>query len=546
MKQSINSFFRIEIPSDQSMIPISLEDVTIHSRSWKVSELRSSWIHSSPFIPEEKEILSQAKDRPFFHLKKIAQQPSLLSKILNLILDEIPSDQAFVFLVDREGEFLLRESSQINHVEDKDVVKSIVRKAIRDKNPVIVNHLRRDFLLKSKSLISSDLKRAVCFPLIIENRAVGAIYLDRKSRHNPFSLENLELLIALSKPINIILRNTLEFKNLKEKASVSTEDDFVGESKAFRHISNLIDRVKDKDTPVFVCGESGTGKELVARAIHFKGKRKKGRFVVVNCGAIPEHLLEAELYGFVKGAFTGAIRNKPGLVEEADGGTFFLDEIGDLSLRLQAKLLRLLQEKEIRRIGENRIRHIDVRIISATNKNIEKEIGRGNFREDLYYRLKIITIEIPPLRKRKDDIRLLLNHFVERYCQEMKRERAYFSPGALELLMAYQWPGNVRELQNEIQRCLIFVEEENLIKEEFLSSKINPDRETYTVSSYNFSQAKAEFERRFLNQALARCSYNKVKTAKEIGLTRQGLFKLMKKHNILSRKENGKAYKWKK
>lgn len=324
---------------------------------------------------------------------------------------------------------------------------------------------------------------------------------------------------------------------MKEENSGESKDLLIGQSKNFHHILTLIERVKDNDAPIFITGESGTGKEIIARAIHFKGARKRGKFVVVNCGAIPEHLMEAELFGYVKGAFTGAFRSKPGLIEEADGGTFFLDEIGDLSLPLQAKLLRILQEKEIRRIGENIVRRVNVRFISATNKNIEKEIERGNFREDLYYRLKIISIEVTPLRERKDDLFILLNHFVERYCREMKRERVYFSPRALELLMEYQWPGNIRELQNEIQRCLIFAGDDDCIKEEYFSSKINPKRETYTGASHNYFRAKAEFEKRFLNQALARFGYNKAKTAEEIGLTRQGLFKLMRKHNIDKKKD---------
>ena len=311
----------------------------------------------------------------------------------------------------------------------------------------------------------------------------------------------------------------------------------IGQSKAFHLIKSFIDKVKDNDAPVFICGESGTGKELIAKAIHFEGVRKRGNFVAVNCGAIPEHLMEAELFGYARGAFTGAFREKPGLIEEANGGSFFLDEVGDLSLPLQAKLLRVLQEKEIRRVGENRVRYVDVRFMSATNKDIEKEVEQENFREDLYYRLKIITIYISPLRERREDLLLLLNFFVEKYSQIVNKEKLNFSPRAIELLMNYHWPGNVRELQNEIQRCLILAGEGEFIKEDNLSSKINPCRETYSEASHNYFLAKAEFEKRFLNQALARFGYNKAKTAEEIGITRQGLFKLIKKHNINSSKQ---------
>jgi len=310
------------------------------------------------------------------------------------------------------------------------------------------------------------------------------------------------------------------------------EVSLIGKSEAFIRIQSLIARVKDLDAPVFVSGESGTGKELIARAIHSRGIRCHGQFVAVNCGAIPEHLLESELFGYTRGAFTGALRDKAGLIEEADAGTFFLDEVGDLSLPLQAKLLRLLQEKEIRRIGENRTRSVDARFISATNKDIEEEVESGRFREDLYYRLRIITIDIPPLRERKDDLIVLMNYFIEKYSREIRRDRVFFSPRVQELFFHYSWPGNVRELQNEIQRCIILSGGEELVREEHVSAKINPRRETGAGSPFNFFEAKAEFVRRFLNQALLRANFNKARTAEEIGLSRQGLFKLMKKYKI--------------
>jgi len=317
---------------------------------------------------------------------------------------------------------------------------------------------------------------------------------------------------------------------------------FIGKSPAVDYIRALIEKVKDLDAPVLIYGESGTGKELVARAIHETGARSGGQFVAVNCGAIPDPLLESELFGYARGAFTGALKDKTGLIEEADGGTFFLDEVGDLSLPLQAKLLRLLQEREIRRVGENRTRSVNVRFISATNKNLDKEIEKGSFREDLYYRLRIITIEIPPLRERKEDLLLFLNYFAEKYSRDLKKERAYFTPRTLDLLLNYSWPGNVRELQNEVQRCLILCGEDRFVREEFLSPKINPQQETSNSADYNFFGAKAEFVRRFLNQALQRSNFNKAKTAEEIGISRQGLFKLMKKHKIEeSPKELGKG-----
>ena len=466
-------------------------------------------------------------------IEKIGEPSSLLSKLLNLVFSEIPSARALALVVNETNEVIFKKSHNINSKEDNDISSLVIKKALEEKNPILIHDIRADSLFKeNECLVARNHGSVLCLPFLIENRAQGAIYLDRKAGSESFSRQNLELLIALSKPINLILKNTLGLHKQKEEDLNNPKDFLIGQSKAVRRIQTLIERVKDNDTPVFICGESGTGKELIARAIHERGARRKGQFVAVNCGAIPEHLLESELFGYAKGAFTGALKDKAGLLEEADGGTFFLDEICDLSLQLQAKLLRLLQEKEIRRVGENRVRSVNVRFISATNKNIEKEIERENFREDLYYRLRIITIEIPPLRERKEDLPLLLDYFIEKYCQEMKKERIYFSPRSLELLLNYSWPGNVRELQNEIQRCLIFSGDDNFIREECLSYKINPQRETSSSAPFNYFEAKADFERRFLKEVLSRYNHNKSKTASEIGLTRQGLFKLLKKHKI--------------
>lgn len=306
----------------------------------------------------------------------------------------------------------------------------------------------------------------------------------------------------------------------------------IGASLPIRDIKNLIDKISTKDVPVFIRGESGTGKELVAKAIHESSLRKRGNFVAVNCGALPENLLESELFGYRRGAFTGAFRDKPGLIEEAHEGTFFLDEIGDLYAPLQAKLLRFIQEREIRRVGDNKVRRIDARLISATHKDIEAEVLQGRFRVDLYYRLKILTIELPPLRKRKEDIFLLIDYFLKKYGGELDREKMEFSPEAMEMLANYSWPGNIRELQNEIQRCLILNDGAPVIPAGCLSAKINPGEHKAEVLHHDFFRAKAEFEKRFVYQALIKFNFNRVKTAQKIGMSRQGLFKLMKRHDI--------------
>ncbi len=316
------------------------------------------------------------------------------------------------------------------------------------------------------------------------------------------------------------------------EAQASPHVDLIGKSRALLRVLALIEKFKDSSAPVFIGGESGTGKEVVARSIHRRSPRSRSRFVAVNCAALPEHLIESELFGYVRGAFTGAVRDKPGLVEEASGGSLFLDEIGDLPSHLQAKLLRLIEEREIRRVGDVRARPIDVRFISATNQNIESRVSEGAFREDLLYRLKILPVEIEPLRRRREDIIPLVDHFLDKFCVEMKRERVYLSPTAMALLQEYEWPGNVRELQGEIQRCLVLCNNTSFITERDLSTRIYPYTEPTGASPYDYFRAKADFEKRFLRQALDRFNYNRTRTAQEIGLSRQGLFKLIKKHCI--------------
>ena len=307
----------------------------------------------------------------------------------------------------------------------------------------------------------------------------------------------------------------------------------IGRSEAIRRVRSLIRKVAEGDVPVLIQGESGTGKELVARAVHETGRRTSGRFVAVNGGAIPETLLESELFGHGRGAFTGAWREKPGLIEEAAGGTFFLDEVSDLSLSLQAKLLRLLQEKEFRRVGENRLRRAEARFIGATNRDLAAEMRDGRFRQDLYYRLDVVRLTLAPLRERAEDIPLLIDHFLSLHGREMGREAVSFTEAARQRLVAHPWPGNIRELSNEIQRCLVLSPPGRPIGEESLSDGIRLSGEKKTLGEpLGYFEARADFEKRFLHQALSRYGFNKTRTAEEIGLSRQGLFKLLRRHKM--------------
>ncbi len=452
---------------------------------------------------------------------------------MDLIKDVIPSERVEVHIKGERDLTIVRHSKKGTKFLNADFRSRLVQQVLDSQCPLMHNAQDPEQSISFFGKNGGNDQNILCIPLTDWFRPFGVLCIFRHSAYGPYTNKNLDLLAELAKPLKFVLRNYLDANRELSAGSPLNSSSLVGQSECFRRVLRMIDRVKNTDVPVFIWGESGTGKELVARTIHDEGRTKQGRFVAVNCGGIPDYLLESELFGHVRGAFTGALRDKPGLIEDAHGGTFFLDEIGDLSHPLQSKLLRLLQEKEFRRVGDNRIRRVNVRFVSATNKRIEREVGRGRFREDLYYRLKIFTIEVPPLRDRKEDILFLVNYFLEEYCRQMKRERVYLSPKSLELLMNYSWPGNVRELQNEIQRCIVLCGEGSLIKEEHLSSKINLRQEVHQPASYDYFRAKADFEKRFLNQALSQFQYNRAKTAARIGLSRQGLFKLIKKHNIL-------------
>jgi transcriptional regulator with PAS, ATPase and Fis domain len=456
----------------------------------------------------------------------MAMSLSSLGKMLDVILLEIPSQLGAILAFDPE-----------NRMPEEVVRRGVLRGEKKIPLDIIGDIIDNGHPLILSTQHKGDAGHMACLPLIHRGESVGCVFLSRAFDDELYTDRDIGVLTVFALPISNIVRR-ISNKNSFSRSSAPNPSGLVGKSGDHYRVLRFIDSVKNNDIPVFISGESGTGKEVVARCIHHSGPRRSHKFVAVNCGAIPDYLLESELFGYARGAFTGAVREKPGLLEEAQHGTFLLDEIGDLSPPLQAKLLRVIQEKEIRRVGENRVRPIDVRFISATNKNIEVEVTEGRFREDLFYRLNIVSVNLSPLRKRKEDILSLVNHLVEKYCRELNRERAYFSPSALQLLLGYSWPGNVRELQNEIQRCLILCGEKTLIEEAFLSEKIHRDSQETVIHLYDYFHAKAAFEKKFLNEALARSDYNRTRTAQEIGLSRQGLFKLMKKHGMLATPKN--------
>lgn len=309
----------------------------------------------------------------------------------------------------------------------------------------------------------------------------------------------------------------------------------IGESEKIQRVFTLIRKVCDTDTTVLIQGESGTGKELIAQALHFCGSRKKGPFIPVNCGAIPAELLESELMGHEKGAFTHAVRTRQGRFELAHGGTVFLDEIGEMSPMLQVKILRVLQEKEFERIGGTRTIKSDFRVIAATNRNLEEDVEKGRFREDLYYRLTVLPIHAPPLRERISDIALLTDYFVNRFNRSRGRTITGLEPEVMNLFMNYGWPGNVRELENVIERLIILTESDLLsvedLPERFQRSQHPVVSEIHEIPSQGFvlSQVVGEFEKRLILQALKQTHGVKNQAAKLLNVNRTTLLEKMKR-----------------
>ncbi len=309
----------------------------------------------------------------------------------------------------------------------------------------------------------------------------------------------------------------------------------IGKSQALLNVLNTVRKVADYKSTVLLTGESGTGKELIARALHAESVRKKGPFVAVNCGAIPETLLESELFGHVKGAFTDATRNKPGLIEEATGGTLFLDEIGELPLSLQVKLLRFLQEGEIRRVGDVKDLKVDVRVLAATARDLGAMVTEGKFREDLYYRLNVLQLAVPPLRERKEDIPLLGEHFVEKYAERLGRPKMIISREAMRSLLDYRWPGNIRELENTIERAMVLADGER-IELDGLPERLRDDTAQRALpllgDDLSIKKASRAIERELIRRSLEKTGGNRTKAAELLEISHRALLYKIKEYGL--------------
>ncbi len=375
-------------------------------------------------------------------------------------------------------------------------------------------------------------RRERCLPLASQGRSVAGIFYPPLAPDDARAgiLDDLVTLVADEV-------GRLYQEELPRPAPVGRgRFDMIGKSAAIQELFRLLDKVCATDSTVLVTGENGTGKELIARAIHYHSARKGERFVVQNCSAFNDNLLDSELFGHKRGSFTGAVADKPGLFEVADRGTFFLDEIGDMSPVLQVKVLRVLQEGTFNPVGDTTTKKVDVRIIAATNRDLKTMVARGEFREDLYYRIHVINLQVPALRERREDIPLLVDFFFDRIASQKGQRPHRLTPSALQRLMEYNWPGNVRELENEVERLVVLSGSERLVEEELISPRIlearAADKRAPTAS---LPEAVDDLERSLIYDVLRRNHFNKTRAAAELKISRRNLIRKCQKYQISAR-----------
>ncbi len=425
--------------------------------------------------------------------------------------------------------------------------RAVLRRVLTDRAAVLTANAQE--VLSSESIMGGSLMSVLAVPLWRGDDIIGLIQADNRHASGMFSETDLETALLLASQASLAIDNATlvqrlraaeerargENVYLKRKEQKIKFVNIIGESPAMKAVLSQLDRVIDTRATVCIEGETGTGKELIAAAIHHQSQRADKMFVAQNCAALPENLLESELFGHKRGAFTSADSDKKGLFEIADGGTLFLDEMGEMPLTLQAKLLRVLQEGTIRPVGATSEKQVDVRIICATNRDLAAEVEKQRFRQDLYYRLMVFPIKLPPLRERREDIPLLGAHFLKRYAEEYRVELPGFSQDALDALQSYNWPGNIRELENEIQRLVIQAESGHWIESTDLSPRLRKVEGTVAriaPKQGTLKEMMDQVERWLISEALRDHGNNKTKTAVTLGITREGLHKKLAKFGV--------------
>ena len=493
---------------------------------------------SLPRVPDPNPLTTIDVLRRLVALSEKMVARTTLETLLEALMDDAiavtQADKGFLILVEqgRRKIQVARHFDQ-NNIDDamSRLSDSIINRVIEHQKPLILKDALDDPEFKSsESVVNLKLLSVMCAPLMIKGELFGLIYLGNDSLANRFQTESLEILTIFAAQASLLLQNALllnelkqENVGLKEQLDEHRYGDLLGACPSMKELFRRIDRIASTDITVLILGETGTGKELIAREVHRRSSRAQEAFVAINCGAIPENLLESELFGHVRGAFTGAVSNRIGKFQSAHRGTLFLDEIGDMPLALQAKLLRVLEEKIVYKVGENKGDPIDIRVVAATNKILEDEVARNQFREDLLYRLNAITLRLPALRDRGEDLVTLAKFFLNKHASVLKSTARGFSPAALNALRQYPWPGNVRELENRLKKAVVLTDKSLLSPEdlELPARKIDP--------VLPLVQAKEEFQKRYIQEILEKNQGNRTKTARDLGVDPRTIFRHLEK-----------------
>ena len=494
--------------------------------------------------PEPAELAALARDLTLLvkistTVNSIRKAEELQRELLRFVFEVVPAERGAILLVGEGGEivseFGLGREAGAAAVE---VSRTVVRQVLEEGTALLANDLFEGSPVSSESLRGARLSSLLCVPLTLFGRAVGVIYLTATGPSTHFDEEHLRLVTVISGVAAVALNNARHVEQLERENSLLREESriehgMVGESEAMRRVYQFIARVAPTDSTVLIRGESGTGKELAAQALHQNSPRRERPFVAINCAALTETLLESELFGHEKGAFTGALAQKKGKLEVADGGTLFLDEVGEMPPAMQAKLLRVLQEREFERVGSTRTIRVDVRVVAATNRDLEEAVRAGLFRQDLYYRLNVVSFEMPPLRERREDIPLLANYFAAKYAAKFKRRVTGLAPEARECLMSYEWPGNVRELENAVERAVVLGSTERLLPEDLPETVLEagpPGGPAPAVTKYH--DALREAKKQLILRALEQSGGSFTEAARSLGVHPNYLHRLIRNLNL--------------
>lgn len=470
----------------------------------------------------------------------------LQKRLLEEIFETIPAKRGVILLAE-DGDFssvfaLDRFADTENEVA---ISRTVVQQVIHEGVALLSNDLSvNENLSNAQSIVNAQTQSLLCVPLKFVDKTLGVIYLDTDETQTRFDRDHLQLLTAIASIAVVAIQNVrhiewLESETRRLREETLLERNMIGESEAMEKVFRFIAKAAPTDSTVLINGESGTGKELAARAIHLNSPRSDKPFVAINCAALTETLLESELFGHEKGAFTGAVSQKKGKFEIANSGTLFLDEIGELNQSLQAKLLRVLQERELERVGSVKPIKIDVRLIAATNRDLEAEVKAGNFRQDLYYRLNVVQFTMPPLRERKEDIPLLADYFLQKLSAKIGRRVRGLSTATKKLLMKYDWEGNVRELENTIERAVVLGSTDLILPEDLPESILETETESIIDAStqsseFNYHETINETKKRLIKNAVREAKGSYIEAAKILGVHPNYLHRLIRNLNLKS------------